>query len=164
MRLLLFGILALCLTQCGYPQSSIEKTLNQLNKGSVPYIQPKEVQQDSALVLLDTRKKEEFEVSALPGAHWVGYQQFDLEEFEKQWPDKSTPVVVYCSVGVRSEDIGEELMEAGYTQVRNLYGGIFLWKNQDLPVVDSLQQQTQRVHAFDKRWGKLLTKGEKVYE
>jgi rhodanese-related sulfurtransferase len=116
------------------------------------------------LILLDTRKKEEFEVSALPGAHWVGYQQFDLEEFEKQWPDKSTPVVVYCSVGVRSEDIGEELMAAGYTQVRNLYGGIFLWKNQDLPVVDSLQQQTQRVHAFDKRWGKLLTKGEKVYE
>ena len=38
-------------------------------------------------------------------------------------------IIVYCSIGVRSEDIGEKLKELGYTKILNLYGGIFDWKN-----------------------------------
>lgn len=164
MRLFVLGLIALMLTHCTYPQSTIDGTLERLNKGSVPYIKPKELQQKKEYVLLDTRKKEEFEVSALPKAEWVGYSRFDLDLLLKNHPEKNTPIVVYCSVGVRSEDIGEKLIRAGYTDVKNLYGGIFMWKNEDLPVVDSLQRNTERVHAFNKRWGRLLIKGEKVYE
>ena len=164
MRLILLGIFSLLLTHCSYPQSSIDSTLEQLNKGSVPYVKPSTLKNEQEVVLLDTRKKEEFTVSALPKADWVGYRQFDLNKVLAKYPDKNTPIVVYCSVGVRSEDIGEKLMKAGYTNVRNLYGGIFMWKNEDLPVVDSLQQSTERVHAFNKKWGQLLKKGEKVYE
>jgi len=72
--------------------------------------------------------------------------------------------VVYCSIGVRSEDIGEKLMDAGYNNVTNLYGGIFEWKNKGNQVYDTLGNETERVHAFNKHWGKLLSKGEKVYD
>lgn len=165
MRLRILGLLSLLLAQCGYPQSSIENTLKRLNKGSVPYVQPTALRQDTTAVLLDTRKKEEFNVSSLPGAHWVGYSSFELQEVKDKWPDRDTPIVVYCSVGVRSENIGEKLQKAGYTNVRNLYGGLFQWTNQELPLVNPANQEaTLKVHAYNQRWGQLLTKGEKVYE
>ena len=72
--------------------------------------------------------------------------------------------MVYCSLGVRSEDIAEKLKKAGYTAVFNLYGGIFEWKNKGFSVVDLQNKETQKVHAYSKNWGKWLLKGEKIYD
>jgi len=116
------------------------------------------------VLLLDTRKKEEYEVSHLKNAIWVGYKEFDEDLVRSQIPDKEAPILVYCSIGVRSENIGEKLMDMGYLNVKNLYGGIFDWKNKDNPVYKSNNQETDSVHAFSKHWGKLLTKGIKVYD
>lgn len=144
-------------------QKTIEKTLERFNTGSIPYITINELKQRSDFILLDTRKREEFEVSHLEKAVWVGFQQFELENIQNKIPDTTAPIVVYCSIGVRSEEIGEKLQKAGYSNVKNLYGGIFEWKNQGNAVVDSTKQATERVHAFSKHWGKLLTKGDKIY-
>jgi hypothetical protein len=70
---------------------------------------------------------------------------------------------VYCSVGYRSERIGEKLLKLGYTDVVNLYGGIFEWKNQGLDVYNSSNYPTDSVHTYNKSWGKWLVKGIKVY-
>lgn len=144
-------------------QETIEKTLQRFNTGSIPYITIDELKQGSDFILLDTRKKEEFQVSHLEEAIWVGFQRFDPKKIQKEIPDTSTSLVVYCSIGVRSEEIGERLQKAGYTNIKNLYGGIFEWKNQGNTVVDSTRQPTERIHAFSKHWGKLLTKGDKIY-
>jgi 3-mercaptopyruvate sulfurtransferase SseA len=77
--------------------------------------------------------------------------------------DLSTPIVVYCSLGVRSENISEKLNAAGFTDVRNLYGGIFEWKNKHNPVFDSEEIETEKVHTYSKNWSKWLTNGEKIY-
>ena len=111
-------------------------------------------------VFLDTRSKEEFEVSHIQGAQWVGFETFDIKSLGHL--DKSQPVVVYCSIGARSQDIGKKMQEAGFQKVYNLYGGIFHWVNEDLPVYAN-GKQTQRVHAYNKAWGIWLSKGEKVY-
>ena len=50
---------------------------------------------------------------------------------------KSDTIVLYCSIGYRSEKIGEKLVEMGYGHVFNLYGGIFEWVNRDLPVYNA---------------------------
>jgi len=71
---------------------------------------------------------------------------------------------VYCSLGIRSEDIAEKLKKAGYNNVLNLYGGIFEWKNKDFTVYNSEGTQTEKIHTFSKEWSKWLTKGIKVYE
>lgn len=111
-------------------------------------------------VLLDARALKEYEVSHIAGARWVGYDDFDMNRV-KDLP-KGTPIVVYCSVGYRSGKVTDQLVNAGYTNVRNLYGGIFEWMNSGHAVVDATGV-TERVHAYDRKWGTWLRKGKKVY-
>lgn len=145
-------------------QTKIDRTLKKLNKESVPYIMVDSLSATSEVILLDTRKKEEYDVSHLENAIWVGYKEFQLDSVLAHIPDTESEIVVYCSIGVRSEDIGEKLIKAGYNNVTNLYGGIFEWKNKGNQVHDSIGNETERIHAFNKHWGKLLRVGEKVYD
>jgi len=154
-------IVLACIRLCA--QETIEKTLENLNRGTVPYITVASLEDSDTAMMLDTRSWEEYQVSHLKHAIWVGYEHFNKDRMNKVAPDKNTPLVVYCSIGVRSEDIGEKLIQMGYTDVHNLYGGIFLWKNSGLAVYDSLGNQTNRVHAYNKHWGRLLKQAEKVY-
>ena len=71
---------------------------------------------------------------------------------------------MYCSLGIRSEDIAEKIQAAGFSNVFNLYGGIFEWKNQDNTIVTEENTPTQKVHTFNKEWSKWLHKGIKIYE
>lgn len=144
-------------------QKKLERTLKQLNSESVPYIYVNELQSAEGKILLDTRKKEEYEISHLKDALWVGYKEFQKDSVTNKITNKNTPIVVYCSIGVRSEDIGEKLQKAGFTNVKNLYGGIFEWKNQGNAVYKN-EVETDSVHTFNKQWGKLLNKGIKVYD
>lgn len=112
-------------------------------------------------IFLDARAKKEFDVSHLKGARFVGYDDFDLTAVKDIPKDKK--VVVYCSIGYRSEKIAEQLIAAGYSDVSNLFGGVFEWKNQGHEVYNTAGE-TEQVHAFDKTWGIWLRKGEKVYD
>lgn len=114
------------------------------------------------VVLLDAREEAEYKVSHLLSARYVGYDNFNIDSFKKV--DKNATIVVYCSVGYRSEKIAEKLKSAGFANVSNLYGGIFEWVNQGNQVVDSVERKTNNVHAYNKTWGIWLNKGNKVYE
>lgn len=144
-----------------FGQRTIEKTIEKLNNNSIPYISAEALNGEKNSIILDTREKEEFNVSHLKNAIWVGYYNFNLDALTIK--DKNTSIVVYCSIGIRSEDIGEKLVANGFTNVKNLYGGIFKWVENDYPIFDAQGNITNRVHTFTKYWGKLLTKGEKVY-
>ena len=144
----------------------MDALLNQYNTRSIPYISVAELKMNMAngdILVLDTREYEEFAVSHLPSATFVGYNNFSSEEILKSIPNKDQPIVVYCSLGIRSEVIGEKLKKAGYTDVRNLYGGIFEWKNKDFKVLDMDGNESENVHTCSKLWSKWLTKGNKVY-
>ena len=113
-------------------------------------------------VFLDAREPAEYDVSHIAGAVPVGYDHFDLSEV-KDIP-KDQEIIVYCSVGYRSEKVSEQLLAAGYQKVTNLYGGIFEWKNQGHPVVNPAGEPTDEVHAYNRTWGMWLKKGAiKVY-
>ena len=129
---------------------------------SVPLVSCDELKKMTNVVLLDTRERQEFEVSHLPKARWVGYNDFDLSRVQDI--PKTATIVTYCSVGYRSEKVGDKLLAAGYRNVHNLYGSLFEWVNQGNPVVDHTGKPTQRVHAYSRAWGIWLNKGEKVYE
>lgn len=145
-------------------QTKIDRTLKKLNKKSVPYVHVTTLSKKTSQILLDTRKKEEYDVSHLENAIWVGYKEFHIDSVLARIPDTESEIVVYCSIGVRSEDIGEKLIASGYVNVKNLYGGIFEWKNQGHLVYDTDGNETENVHAFNKHWGKLLLSGKKVYD
>ncbi|TMM59465.1 rhodanese-like domain-containing protein [Maribacter algarum] len=163
MRFIFSFILFVSLTTLVFGQKKLDKTLKQLNTESVPYVHVDEVEYTENLLILDTRKKEEFAVSHIKDAIWVGYENFEHDAVVQKIPSKDTPIIVYCSIGVRSEDIGEKLQKAGFTNVKNLYGGIFEWKNQGKNVYKNNTVETDSVHTFDKQWGKLLKTGIKVY-
>ena len=148
-----------------YGQETLEEVLNKYNHKKVPYIavaELKSLQQKNKVVILDSRELDEFKVSHIEGAILVGYNHFRLSSLPDSI-DKKTPIVVYCTLGVRSEVIAKQLVENGYTDVKNLYGGISEWKNKDYIVIDSIQRMTENIHVYSKKWGKWLTKGNPIF-
>lgn len=115
---------------------------------------------ESAL-FLDSREAEEYQVSHIENSVFVGYDSLDLSPLKKV--DKNEEIVVYCAVGYRSEKVAEKLVEMGYTNVHNLYGGIFEWKNQQKEIVNKHGTPTDRIHVYKKVWGVWVKEGEKVY-
>ena len=133
---------------------------------TVPLLQPEQLNEQlsnpaKTPLLLDTRTPAEYKVSHLKGARFVAYDSFQVSQLGDV--PKDTPIVVYCAVGYRSERVGEQLQQAGYKQVHNLYGGIFEWVNQGYPVYND-SGKTDKVHAYSKTWGVWLREGEKVYD
>jgi len=148
-----------------FAQDSISELLNKYNSESIPYITVQELALDTPdTILLDAREKSEFEVSHLKDAIHVGYDDFDIDSVTEEITDKSSKIVVYCSLGVRSEEIAEALKNEGYSNIYNLFGGIFEWKNNDLTVFNKDNEPTENVHAFSKKWSKWLLKGNKIYD
>jgi rhodanese-related sulfurtransferase len=145
-------------------QSSIPQVLKNLNKQSVPYIKVDELKSKTELIYLDARELKEFNVSHIKNAIPIGFNHFKIQNVTSTVKDKDATIVVYCSIGVRSEKIAELLLKSGYKNVYNLYGGIFEYKNTGGKVFNNQNKETDNVHAFNKKWSVYLTKGIKVYE
>lgn len=159
--LICFFFTVLCLGQ-----TELDDMLQRYNTRSIPYISVEELrmlQTNESIIVLDAREKNEFEVSKIPSALYIGYSEFSSEGLSEKKIDKNTPIIVYCSLGIRSEVIGEKLKKEGYLNVKNLYGGIFEWKNKGYPVFDSQNVKTENVHVCSKIWGKWLLNGTKVF-
>jgi rhodanese-related sulfurtransferase len=143
-----------------------DSMISTLCKGTIPTIQVDELEsidlERPNIHIWDTREKKEFEVSHILNAEWVGYDSFSKRSMKDL--GREDTIIVYCSVGYRSEKIGEKLASAGFKNVWNLYGGIFQWKNSGHTVYDSDGKMTEKVHAYDKSWGIWLKNGIKVYE
>lgn len=107
-------------------------------------------------LLLDTRTPEEFAVSHLRGARRVDPDSLaDLDEVDLAGTDRDQPIITYCSIGYRSGIVARQLHDLGFTNVRNLYGGIFLWHNQGYEVWagDSIVKE---VHPYNWMWGQFV--------
>jgi rhodanese-related sulfurtransferase len=146
-----------------FAQKKLSKLLNKENTESIPYIYVEELTKSNA-ILLDAREQKEYNTSHLKDAVFVGYDFFSLDSVTPKIPNKHSEIVVYCSLGIRSEDIAEKLKQAGFENVKNLYGGIFEWKNNNLPIYNSNEKETDSIHTFSKAWSKWSTKGVKIYE
>lgn len=142
--------------------SAYNLTLKALLAHSVPEVTVPQVKEMEDVFLMDAREWNEYKVSHIKNAKFVGYDRFEMDKLKSI--DKKQKIVVYCSVGYRSEKISEKLRQAGYTNVSNLYGGIFEWVNQGNPVVDENEKETDHVHAYSKTWGVWLNHGVKVYD
>lgn len=94
----------------------------------IPEITPLELaerlNQGAPVRLLDVREEVECQIAQLPGARIIPLGQLParLDELdpEAQW-------VVFCRTGVRSARAADVLIKAGFTNVRNLRGGINAW-------------------------------------
>ena len=164
MEKILFFI-CVCFSVSSFSQETLSELLKKHNNQSIPYISVQELAMPKTeAIVLDARELSEFEVSHLKNAIYVGYSKFQIDSIQDKIKDKDKVIVVYCSLGIRSEDIAEKLKSSGYTNVLNLYGGIFEWKNKDFKVFNSEEKETDNIHVFNELWSKWLTKGTKIYE
>lgn len=112
-------------------------------------------------IWLDAREQREYDLSHIKGALHIGYESPDLNIL-RQIP-KDARIIVYCSVGYRSEKMAKRCQAAGFKQVYNLYGGIFEWVNQGNPIVNAYGS-TEQVHTYDKKWSVWLDRGIRVFD
>lgn len=163
-------LVALLFTQCfpvpkvagQFTETEFEEMATEMAQGDTRDIEVASLKtMKDKVILLDTREKKEYEISHIPGAIWVGYNNFKLKRVKEI--AKDAKIITYCSVGYRSERIGEKLQKAGFTDVSNLKGSIFKWVNEGNPLEDKEGNATDKVHGFDKTWGKWVKGDKAVY-
>lgn len=162
--LMIFSAMAIhpATTEAQVQSKSFQLMLDLMLSSKTPTISVKQAKLHAGSYLfLDAREPEEYAVSHIANAKFVGYDNFDLNRVNNV--AKNLPIVVYCSVGKRSENITNKLKDAGFANVKNLYGGIFEWVNEGNRVYDSNNVAVNKVHAYNHIWGMWLQKGEKVY-
>lgn len=154
------------LTLVPQPSTAQSKAYELMLKGlldfSVDTITAADARSIKGVVFLDAREPGEYSVSHIKGARNVGYDHFETASVADI--PRSSVIIVYCSVGYRSEKVAEKLKASGYRNVKNLYGGIFEWVNEGFPVHESAGKVTERVHGYSPEWGVWLNRGERVYE
>lgn len=96
-----------------------------------PYIKPEELkkwfEEGKDFVLIDARKDFEYRMGHFKGAKNLGSIHFrDFPERLKNWKEVSfeTPIVTYCTGGIRCEKAAPFLQELGYKNTYQLEGGI----------------------------------------
>jgi adenylyltransferase/sulfurtransferase len=140
MRLRLFSILfalLLALTACAEPASQqpatsappAEQAAQAEPAAPSGPMTPQELhaqlQQPDRPFLLDVREPFEAEIATIPGTSTqipLGELNTRLDEL-----DPAAEIVVYCRSGSRSSQATQMLRAAGFTNVRNLQGGVNMW-------------------------------------
>ncbi|MDG5766943.1 rhodanese-like domain-containing protein [Balneolales bacterium ANBcel1] len=86
----------------------------------------KKIQDENQPVhLVDVRQKYEKDLVDIGGDLIpLGQLSSRMEELE---PYKEKPIIVYCRSGARSAEACRTLMASGFTNVKNLKGGILKW-------------------------------------
>ncbi|MEL7118904.1 MAG: rhodanese-like domain-containing protein, partial [Bacteroidota bacterium] len=116
-------------------KEDFDKRISSLLNFTVPVIGVEELANiKNEVIIFDAREYKEYKISHIENAEYIGYKKFDANQL-KGIP-KDQKIVLYCSIGYRSEKIGEQIKELGFTKVYNLYGSIFEWANRGYELVD----------------------------
>jgi rhodanese-related sulfurtransferase len=141
----------------GPAQSNFEYYLQEIeNKFKVAQISTDSLD-ISKMIILDAREREEFKVSHIENAIWIGFDEFDTNRIDSI--STKEKVVVYCSVGYRSSLIVKKMLDLGYSDVKNLYGGIFKWANEHRKLVNE-STNTIKIHGYSRFWALYLGNSE----
>lgn len=93
----------------------------------------RQMSQNGAL-LLDVREPGEYAAGHAPNAVLIPLGQLGTR-MQEITAYKDKPVAVMCRSGRRSASATKQLAEAGFSQVKNVNGGIMAWEQAGLPVV-----------------------------
>ena len=162
-RLRFFFLIPLCFSVIGLNAQTTDPgfklMLDSIFDRGIPQVSVEEFirMKKTEVFVLDTREKEEYEVSHLKNARHAGYFWFDMRSVYDIPLDAQ--IVLYCSIGDRSEKIAQKLINSGYKHVYILYGGIFEWVNSGQPVYNRKSVQTSEIHTFSRKLARWVEKG-----
>ena len=116
------------------------------------------------LLIIDTRKREEYDVSFISGAKHLAFpaSESDVKQFaEENISDQTEVIVCYCSLGYRSSKVAQTLSQVlrqdqiERISVHNLEGSIFQWANEGRSLSTVRGEPTLSCHPFSTMWGLL---------
>ncbi|MDJ0789611.1 MAG: ThiF family adenylyltransferase, partial [Myxococcota bacterium] len=107
---------------CGVPRSEEESTLKELTADGLRALRDA----GDEHLLIDVREQSEWETARIEGAQLIPLGEVESRVSELfEWKDK--PIVVHCHHGSRSAAACRILLQAGFTDVTNVVGGIDAW-------------------------------------
>ncbi len=118
-----------------FPQVELLSTDSLLNQ----------MQERLSPMLIDVREIKEYKISHLQTAANVK----TAEEIAQLITDKSTSIVVHCSVGYCSAGVAAGLQGMGYENVLSLQHSIFEWANKNYPMIDG-QGDTDKINLLNR--------------
>jgi rhodanese-related sulfurtransferase len=77
--------------------------------------------------LIDVREQSEWAAGHARGAAHMGKGVIE-RDIEERFPDKSTPLILYCGGGFRSALAADNLQKMGYRNVVSMAGGWRAWQ------------------------------------
>lgn len=100
----------------------------------LPSISPKDAYDlatRAGALIVDVREPDEWNEARIPRAKHIPLAQ--IAERHAEIP-RDRPVVLQCRSGARSGRATQALLDLGFSNVRNLEGGITAWAASDLPL------------------------------
>ncbi len=114
---------------------AFEKLVNEI-RGEITEITPEEVlaklEKGESFTLIDVREDHEWDEGRARGAIHIGRGIIE-RDIEKQIPDKTSELVLYCGGGYRSALAACNIQKMGYSNVLSMAGGIKRWRALQLP-------------------------------
>jgi rhodanese-related sulfurtransferase len=113
----------------------------------------KEMIEKGDVFVLDVRTPDEFNLSHIKGATLIPVSNafgsnLSSDSLLKARIDEvpKKKILVYCKTGHRSDTAGIMLVNAGYSQVYSMVGGITAWIDAGYPVVSSKDTEAEDSH------------------
>lgn len=88
---------------------------------------------DENTTVIDVREPNEFAEGHIEGARNIPLAKLS-ERAAELASHKEQPLIVTCQSGTRSLAAGKQLTKLGFAQVYEMKGGMFAWKDQNLPI------------------------------
>ena len=87
-----------------------------------------------SLVILDVRTPKEYDETHIENSQNINFNSKTFKpEIEKL--DKNKEYIVYCHSGRRSSNAMKIMEKSGFTDIKNISGGISKWKKNNLPLI-----------------------------
>lgn len=110
---------------CGVPTASEETVSDELAPDEITPAQVKaRMDGGDDFVLVDVREQHEWDICNIDGAKLIPLSEFEdrIDEL-----DSDADIVVHCKMGGRSAKVQDILYANGYSNVKNMVGGITRW-------------------------------------
>ncbi|MFQ5493313.1 MAG: rhodanese-like domain-containing protein [Candidatus Dojkabacteria bacterium] len=118
----LFGLLYFSTTRSGENEQAADTSISYEDIGPEEF---NEILGNSDPFVIDVHTPEQAHIEGTDA--FIDYAIID-EQTQKLPADKDTEILVYCRSGNMSGIASEKLIEMGYTNVRNLAGGVKAWE------------------------------------
>jgi rhodanese-related sulfurtransferase len=128
---LMTGLLAVVLAACTAPDDDSKRAAGPRSITAEELAE--KIQFSQAPLILDVRSKEEYAEGHIPGALNIPHAELPdrLSEIDAA---KTDEIVVHCRSGYRAGIAEKILIEAGYSDVRDLAGHMNAWKSDGHPI------------------------------